>query len=451
MRWREYPEYKTNEMVWLDEIPEHWDIRKLKYIASVKFSNVDKKFEVEEEPVSLCNYVDVYHNERITEDLDFMEATATPTEINEFTLQKGNIIVTKDSESWDDIAVPAFVPSNLPGVVIGYHLARIRPNTGLIDGRYLFWALCSLGINYQFKVESTGVTRYGLGKYWLDNGLFPVPSLVEQNSIADFLERETSQIDSLVSEKLRQIDLLREKRMAFIAGAVTRGLNSDADMRDSNLEWTEEVPVHWHEHRMSYLGRSISGGTPSREEARYWDGNILWISPKDMKTRVLTDSIEHISEEAVEKAGLVMIRPPMVLFVVRGMILAHSFPVALVNTPSTINQDMKALKLEKNIDPNYFTYFLEGLKEYVLSLVDDASHGTKKIRTELWRTVRLFLPPYQEQLRIAAILDQETDRYEKLIEKIRVSIDFLREYRDALVTAAVTGQIDVRQEVEAAS
>ncbi|MCK5015275.1 MAG: restriction endonuclease subunit S [Candidatus Omnitrophica bacterium] len=220
-RWKRYPAYRDSGVEWLGEVPEGWEVRKLKHIASVKPSNVDKKTVNGEHPVRLCNYVDVYYNDYITSDLDLMKATASVVEIEKFILREGDILITKDSESWDDIAVPAYVSSDLNDVLCGYHLTQIRPNTSLSNGEYLFRSFYARDINDQFRVAATGVTRYGLGKYWIDNSLFLVPSKDEQRAIAVFLDRETGNIDTLTTKVRESISKLREYRTALISAAVT--------------------------------------------------------------------------------------------------------------------------------------------------------------------------------------------------------------------------------------
>jgi len=212
---------KDSGIDWLGEIPEDWRVMKLKYIASVKFSNVDKKITEDQQQVRLCNYIDVYYNDIITTDLELMTASASTEEIAKFSLKEGDVLITKDSESWEDIAVPAFVSMDLEGVVCGYHLAQVRPKTSLVDGKYLFRAFCFHGINYQYRVEATGITRYGLGKYWLDNSLFIIPPKEEQQAIATFLDRETIKIDALIEKVQKSIELLKEYRTAIISAAVT--------------------------------------------------------------------------------------------------------------------------------------------------------------------------------------------------------------------------------------
>ena len=122
-----YPSYKFAEVEWLGEVPEHWDMRRLSHVGELRVSNVDKHSKDHELPVLLCNYVDVYKNDRITPGLPLMAATAMPDEIARFGLEPGDVLLTKDSEAWNDIGVPALVEGCDEGVVLGYHLAMVRP------------------------------------------------------------------------------------------------------------------------------------------------------------------------------------------------------------------------------------------------------------------------------------------------------------------------------------
>lgn len=211
---------KPSGIDWIGDIPEGWDVRRLKFIASTKFSNVDKHSKEEEQPVSLCNYVDVYYNDFIDSNMDFMQATATNDEIRKFALNKGDVIVTKDSESWDDIAIPAYIKEDMHGVLCGYHLAIIQANQNMC-GEYIFWSFLSQTINYQFQVSATGVTRYGLGKGSLDNAMFFAPSKKEQHQIAKYLDKKTTEIDGLIQKIESAIAKLREYRSSLITATVT--------------------------------------------------------------------------------------------------------------------------------------------------------------------------------------------------------------------------------------
>jgi len=240
-----YPAYNPSGVEWLGDVPEHWDVKRLKQIARVQFSNVDKHTVEGEIPVRLCNYTDVYYNDTITADLQFMEATATKHEIARFKLEPGDVLVTKDSEDWSDIAVPALVKDEFTDVLCGYHLAQMRPFANCCFGSYLARAFASSGIADQFRVAASGVTRYGLPKGALQNALFPVPTLEEQQAIARFLDEETEKIDDLISAKRDLLTLLKEKRQAVITHAVARGLDPAAKLKPSGVEWLGDVPEHW--------------------------------------------------------------------------------------------------------------------------------------------------------------------------------------------------------------
>ncbi|MFA5097855.1 MAG: restriction endonuclease subunit S [Candidatus Margulisiibacteriota bacterium] len=212
---------KDSGVEWLGKVSRPWVIKKIKYNASVKFSSVNKKTEEGEVLVRLCNYVNVYYNDIISPELDFMEASATSEEIQNFQLRIGDVLVTKDSEDWMDIAIPAYVASELPNLICGYHLALIRPFSNLMNGKFLFYLLYANCINYQFKIEASGVTRYGLSNYALSNALIPIPSLKEQKDIAIFLDQKTEQIDLQIVREQKSIDLLKEFRTALISEVVT--------------------------------------------------------------------------------------------------------------------------------------------------------------------------------------------------------------------------------------
>lgn len=216
-----YDEYAAMQAPWPALLPAHWSTRRLKFVASVRPSNVDKKSEPGEVQVRLCNYVDVYNNEFITEDLDFMVATASVSEIQRFGLIKDDVVITKDSESWDDIAVPAYVSENVADLVCGYHLALLRPNRLLIEGKFLYYSLRALGIADQFKPEASGVTRYGLGTTEISDAVLPYPPLGEQRAIVGFLDRELDSITRLEQHLNSVTGVLDEYRTAIVTAAVT--------------------------------------------------------------------------------------------------------------------------------------------------------------------------------------------------------------------------------------
>ena len=212
---------KDSGVEWIGEIPEHWEVEKLKNISQIKPSNVDKKSKDNEPPVLLCNYTDVYNNEFITMDLDFMKATASHEQIRKLSLEVGDIIITKDSESADDIAAPAIVVEELKNVVCGYHLAIIKPNINIVNPKFLFRSFESDRINKQFELGANGVTRFGLGAYPINNAYVCQPPIIEQNEIAEYLDYETSKISKAIDKILNHITLLEEYKTSLIYHVVT--------------------------------------------------------------------------------------------------------------------------------------------------------------------------------------------------------------------------------------
>ena len=215
---------KPSGVEWLGDVPAHWEVRRLHTIASVTPSNVDKHVNDDELPVRLCNYVDVYKNDEITSELPFMGATAKPDEIRRFHLEKNDVLITKDSETWDDIGVPALVTETMQDVLCGYHLAVLRQTEG-VTGEFLAWCLRSKAVSYQFHVVAKGVTRFGISRAGLQSVNVPVPSRAEQSAICLHLRNVCEAIDHSDRAARKEIELMKEYRTRLIADAVTGKLD----------------------------------------------------------------------------------------------------------------------------------------------------------------------------------------------------------------------------------
>lgn len=235
---------------WIETLPLDWEATRLDDVADVLFSNVDKHTIEGEVPVRLCNYVDVYKNERITDRIDFMEATADLREIEKFQIRRGDVLATKDSEEADDIAIPALVAEDLPGVICGYHLALIRPRSIRITGEFIAWLHRSKQFRAQYEAKAVGVTRFGLSQYTFRSALIPVPPMPEQLRINRYLQHSCSAIDTVAAlaspkddTKLlngilnQQMKTLRTYRNALIHECVT----GKRRITDSDLK---EAPAH---------------------------------------------------------------------------------------------------------------------------------------------------------------------------------------------------------------
>jgi type I restriction enzyme S subunit len=223
---------KPSGIPWLGDIPEHWDVRRLRNVADLRVSNVDKHTKEGEFPVRLCNYTDVYKNSVITADMPFMAATATRDEIEAFRLHVGDVIITKDSEDWQDIGVPALVAETADDLVCGYHLAILRPRPNVVTGRFLSYALQCRGVVAQLSLAANGVTRYGLSHGAIKAISLPTPPADEQEPIAEYIDEATASLNDAIDRAKREIDLIREYRTRLIADVVTgkvdvRGLAPD--------------------------------------------------------------------------------------------------------------------------------------------------------------------------------------------------------------------------------
>ncbi len=356
------------DVAWVKALPSSWTAKPLRATADYAVSNVDKVPADDEVPVRLCNYTDVYNNEFITLGLDFMQSTATETEIAKFGLSVDDVVITKDSESWDDIGVPALVRETASDLVCGYHLALLRPHKKQMHGPFLFRCLQAKPVRVQLELAANGVTRFGIPKSDIGAMTLPVPPIARQHAIANYLDRETARLDALVAAKERLLGLLAEKRRALITRAVTRGLDPHAPLRDSGIAWLGKIPAHWETVALRFLVDFTSGATPDTGRTDYWDGDIPWVSPKDMKRHEIVDAQDHVSELALTAGALRLIDADAVLIVVRGMILAHSFPAAVTTAAVTINQDMKALRCRGELAPHYLRDFFRGHEEHIVSL-----------------------------------------------------------------------------------
>ena len=195
--WKEAPGLGT--------IPADWDVVRLGEVAPVAFSSVDKKSVKGELPIRLCNYTDVFYNRRIRTEMDFMVATANPVERKRWSLKRGDVLFTKDSETPDEIGIPAFVEADMPNVLCGYHLGLARPDTQLLDGAYLAEAFASPKMAVHFARIANGVTRFGLTLGATNQLPIPLPSLAEQQAIAGLLDG----VDVTVGQVKREQDTLR--------------------------------------------------------------------------------------------------------------------------------------------------------------------------------------------------------------------------------------------------
>lgn len=220
-------------------------------------------------------------------------------------------------------------------------------------------------------------------------------------------------------------------------------------LKDSGVEWLGQVPEGWEVMPLKSLARMSGGGTPTKDRLEFWDGDIPWVSPKDMKVARVSSSEDNITPLGLASSATSMVPAGSLLVVFRSGILRHTLPVAINDVPVTLNQDMKAVQF-MTLTPLLTTYFYWvycGRGADLLPIISKMGATVESIDSALFMGLMVPLPPLQDQQAIAAYLDVQITKLHALREKLELSVTKLREYRTSLISAAVTGKIDVRGEV----
>ena len=417
---------------------------KLRHLATVRNSNVDKIVSVEESQVRLCNYVDVYKNDFIEADMEFSQGSACKDEIERFRLKVGDVVVTKDSEDRLDIGVPALVRSTSNDIVCGYHLTILRPNTRRISGDFLYWALLSTRVRDQFSNAASGVTRYGLSLGTMKNVQIPVPDLEAQRATSRFLLRETNRVDQLIKKKMRLLEVIREKQEETYLSCVT-GMTRPETKMESGVEWIGKMPSHWQVPKLVHVARQESGHTPSRKVEAYWvpkECVIPWVSLADV-WKLRDGSVVFINDTHEKISEIGMANSPARLLPKDTVILSRTASVgfpAILSAPMATTQDFAAWICGPTLLPKFLYYTLRAMKPQFRRLMMGSTHQT--IYMPDIRAFKIPLPSFREQVEICSQLDTEGERFRRLSRLVRQSIDGLREYRASLISASVTGQLD---------
>lgn len=334
------------------------------------------------------------------------------------------------------------VARNTVPVTVNQDMKVLRPHKGT-DSRYLAWLLQGLEpVMLSMTDESAHGTKALRTDQWASLPV-PVPDETTQKRIANFLDEQTARIDALIAEKEALQGAVQQFFAARLATAVVKGLAKGRRYVQAIDKGFESVPEHWNLVPLKHLATSSGGMTPSKDKDSFWAGDIPWVSPKDMKRFVLDGSTDHISQAALDGTSLKLNPVDSVLVVVRGMILAHTFPVALNAVPVTINQDMKALRPNSRVSAKYLAWMLRGLQPLMLSLTEESAHGTKALRTDQWANQSVPLPPPEEQVALVSAFESWEAESTAFVLHLSEHIDRLREYRSSLISAAVTGAINI--------
>ena len=424
---------------------------RLKHVAEVVTSNVDKLKSESEVPVRLINYTDVYYGDRLTPDLPLMWATASASEIARHRVVDGDVLITKDSETADDIGVAAYVESTEDDMVCGYHLSRIRTKTSIADARYLFWALTGNHARGQMTVAATGVTRFGLRADSIRSLAIRVPSRREQRAIAGYLDIETGRIDALLSKKRRMIELLEERvgslidEMLLAEGYVGKEPDDPLDGA-----W-EKLPAGWHvmpvKHLVGHLNSGAWGGEPGENEIEMPVATTAQIS-SDGQFDVCGMARRSFSRPEVAKFAC---RPGDIVVVKSS----GSATNIISGKAGLVGDDHKTfvfsnflMNLRPNrdvVEPRYLYMCLISTltRERIKRMVSATTYPN--LRVEEYLSSTLPVPPIVEQHRLVEEVGNQILEMRHLSSLTRKSLDLLTERRQALITAAVAGELCVSE------
>jgi type I restriction enzyme S subunit len=443
MSFPRYPAYKPRGVEWLGEVPEHWEEKRIRFL--LKSSNEGMKIgpfgsALTSEMLSDDGAYKVYGQENIIS-RDFSIGTrricqAKFSELSAYQVQARDVLVTMMGTSGRCDVVPIGIE---PGIMDS-HLLRMR----LEEDRYcifLKWLIDEAEyVRIQVRLAGKGSIMHGLNSGIIKDLLLVLPPLCEQGSILEFLDHETAKIDALIAEQQRLIELLQEKRQAVISHAVTKGLNPNAPMKDSGVEWLGEVPEHWEVIQLKWLTPVKRGASPRPiDDPIYFDeqGEYAWVRISDVTVSSgrLKDTTQRLS---VLGSDLSVKLEPGALFVS----IAGSVGKPCISEIKACIHDG-------------FVYFplLPLSPEYLMLIFESGAcfGGLGKLGTQLnlntdtIGSIYIAVPPEADEIeRIIHHCSSQVGELHKLSESVISAISLLQERRSALISAAVTGKIDVR-------
>jgi type I restriction enzyme S subunit len=449
MKYSAYPAYKDSGVEWLGDIPQHWKTKRVKHcLQSIEQGwspSCENRIAEDDEwgvlKVGCVNGAEFNPNEN----------KALPTDLEprpELEIKPGDVLMSR-ANTRELVGSTSVIKSVRPRLLLCDKLYRLKVNISVVNPDYLVLSLGSTIARFQMEQDATGASgsMQNIGQEDVQNIVLPLADLEEQFAIASFLNHETAKIDALIAKKERLIELLQEKHTAIISHAVTKGLDPTVQMKDSGVEWLGKIPTHWEKTRIKYALHQIVD-TEHKTAPFYPDGEYLVVRTSNVRNgQLVLDDAKYTDHEGFRewtKRGKP--EPGDILFTRE----APAGETCLVpeNLPLCLGQRMVLFRVNHQmLDENYGIWSLYGgiAAEFISSL----SQGSTVAHFNMADigNIPLLLPPIEEQTAIASYLDRETAKIDALIAKIREGIEKLKEYRTALISAAVTGKIDVRNEV----
>jgi type I restriction enzyme S subunit len=447
MSFPRYPEYKDSGVEWLGEVPAHWEASRLKRVVDptrhITYGIVQAGPNIPDgipyvRPADMSDENGVVDPDGVLRTSPEIASAYTRSMIREGDL------VCSIGPSFGKVMV---TPDWLDGGNLTQGTARIAVQPPS-DPRFIFWVLRAGVSVQQWESSVGGATFRALNLGPLCETAISLPPPAEQTDIAAFLDRETAKIDALVAEQRRLIELLKEKRQAVISHAVTKGLNPDAPMKDSGIEWLGEVPEGWEVPLLSRLiAKADLGGNYEASES---GGGIPLIKMGNLGRGVIkTEKIEQLSDDADYDPAFRLETGDFLFNTRNSLDLVGKVAIWRDELPDAIfNSNILRIKFNEGAVATtaFMNYFFNS--DLGISQLRTIAKGTTSVAAIYYKdltTLRVILPPRVEQRVIVGHLDEKCAKLDTLTAEAQRAIDLLQERRTALISAAVTGQIDVRQ------
>ena len=442
-RWKLYPAYRDSGVEWIGEVPEGWKILPLRRVV---YRFVDYRGKTPEKvdsgvPLITAKNIKGGHID-LSSSKEFIRENEYQDWMTRGLPENGDVLITTEAP----LGEVAQVESTY--IALAQRIILLKVKKSRITNSYLKYHFLSKSGQGELWTQSSGSTALGIKADRFKGTLVSVPSLPEQRAIAAFLDRETGRIDTLIEKKERQIELLQEKRAALISHAVTKGLDPDVKMKDSGVEWLGEVPEDWKLKRIKQIASKIgSGKTPKGGSEVYSESGVTFLRSQNIHFDGLRlDDVVFIKESIDEEMFSTRVFSNDVLLNITGASLGRCSLVPDNFTPANVNQHVCIVRpIKKSIVPLFlYNVFASKVVQAQIFSWENGSSREGLTFPQIANLVIVAPDDLEEQHSIAAFLDRETERIDTLTTKVSESISKLREYRTALISAAVTGKIDVR-------
>jgi type I restriction enzyme S subunit len=430
-RYQAYSEYKDSGLQWLGPIPTHWELMQSRRLFAQR---KERARQGDEQLTASQKYGVIYQKLFMELEGQSVVQVFTGADILKHVEKNDFVISMRSFQGGLELcSYPGCVSSAYVGLI---PIKHVRPEFF----KYLF--KCSPYI--QALQSTSNLVRDGQALRFENFSQVHLPCVPddEQKKIAAFLDHETAKIDALIEKQQRLIELLKEKRQAVISHAVTKGLKLNAPMKDSGVEWLGKVPTHWDIWKLAHAFSEIGSGTTPRSDnfSFYENGEIPWLNTGDLNDGELDECEKKISNFALKEHSTLKLYPANSLAI--AMYGATIAKVALLRFATTVNQACCVFGDSNIVSIKFLFYWILGFRAQIISL--GTGGGQPNISQEILRNLRLACPNVAEQTDITNYLDIQASKFAELIKNAELFIQLLRERRTALISAAVTGKIDVR-------